>query len=65
LEKKTSRPISIKLDANCPCMRGVQVCSNKGPGPHQKGDNHKNAIIGWGCLKIKCPKKAQIYMKDS
>jgi hypothetical protein len=23
-------------------MIGIQVCSNKGPGPLQRGDNHKN-----------------------
>jgi hypothetical protein len=39
LEKKiskTSRPISIKLYANYFCMKGIQVCLNKGPGPHQR-----------------------------
>jgi hypothetical protein len=33
-------------------MRGIQLCSNKGPGPLQRGDNHKNVKIGWGRLKI-------------
>jgi hypothetical protein len=28
-----------------------QVYSNKGPGPLQRGDNHKNVRIGWGHLK--------------
>ena len=27
-------------------------CSNKGPGPLQRGDNHKNDKMGWGHLKI-------------
>jgi hypothetical protein len=27
-------------------------CSNKGPSPLQRGDNHKNAKMGWGHLKI-------------
>jgi dihydroorotate dehydrogenase len=27
---KTSRPILIKLDANYPCMKEIQVCLNKG-----------------------------------
>jgi hypothetical protein len=31
---------------------GIQVCSNKGPGPFQRGDNHKNLKMGWGRLKI-------------
>jgi hypothetical protein len=26
--------------------------SNKGPGPLQRGDNHKNVKLGWGHLKI-------------
>jgi hypothetical protein len=31
---------------------GIQVCSNKGPGPLQRGDDLKNVKIGWGLLKI-------------
>jgi hypothetical protein len=33
-------------------VKGIQVCSNKGSGPIQRGDNHKNEKIGWGHLKI-------------
>jgi hypothetical protein len=33
-------------------MKGIQVCSNKGPGPLQRGDNHKNVKMWWGHLKI-------------
>jgi hypothetical protein len=33
-------------------VKGIQICTNKGPGPLQRGDNHKNAKIGWGHLKI-------------
>jgi hypothetical protein len=33
-------------------MKGVRVCSNKGTGPLQRGDNHKNVKMGWGHLKI-------------
>jgi hypothetical protein len=33
-------------------MKGIQFCSNKGPGPLQKGDNHKNVKKGWSHLKI-------------
>jgi hypothetical protein len=25
-------------------VKGIQVCSNKGPGPLQRGDNHKNGL---------------------
>jgi hypothetical protein len=31
---------------------GILNCSNKGPGPLQRGDNHKNAKMGWGHIKI-------------
>jgi hypothetical protein len=30
---------------------GIQVCSNKGPGPLQRGDNYKHVKLGWGHLK--------------
>jgi hypothetical protein len=39
---RTSRPKSIKLITNYPWLKGIQVCSTKGPGPLQRGDNHKN-----------------------
>jgi hypothetical protein len=40
---KTSRPISIILGINHPLEKGILNCSNKGPGPFQRGGNHKNA----------------------
>jgi hypothetical protein len=43
---------SIKLGTNYPWVKGIQVCSNKGPGPLQRGNNHKNVKMGWGHLKI-------------
>jgi hypothetical protein len=46
----TSPPISIKLVINHPWVKGILICSNKGPGPLQRGDNHKNAEMG-GALK--------------
>jgi hypothetical protein len=33
-------------------VKGIQVCSNIGPGPLQRGDNHKNVKMGWCHLKI-------------
>jgi hypothetical protein len=33
-------------------VKGIQVCSNKGAGSLQRGDNHKNVKMGWGHLKI-------------
>jgi hypothetical protein len=45
---RTSRPISIKLGINHPWVKEILNCSNKGPGPLQRGDNLKNAKMGWG-----------------
>jgi hypothetical protein len=33
-------------------VKGIQVCSNKGPSTPQRGDSHKNVKIGWDLLKI-------------
>jgi hypothetical protein len=44
---RTSQPNSIKLGTNCPWVREMQVCSNKGPGPLQMRDNHKIAKMEW------------------
>jgi hypothetical protein len=49
---RTSRPITIKLGINHPWVQGILNCSNKGPGPLKRGDNHNNAKIGWVYLKI-------------
>jgi hypothetical protein len=52
LFSRTSRSDSIKLGTNYPWVKGIQVCSKKGPGPLQRGDNYKNVKIGWGDLNI-------------
>jgi hypothetical protein len=44
---RTSWPISIKLGINHPWVMGIINCSNKGPGFLQRGDNHRNAEMGW------------------
>jgi hypothetical protein len=49
---RTNRPNSIKLGTSHPWMKGIEVCTNKGPGPFQRGDNKKNVEIGWDHLKI-------------
>jgi hypothetical protein len=36
-------------------LKGIQVCSNKGSGHLQRGDNHKNVKMGWGHLKSTGP----------
>jgi hypothetical protein len=46
---KTSSPKSIKLGTNYNWVKEIQVYSNKGSGPLQRGDNHKN---GMSHLKI-------------
>jgi hypothetical protein len=33
-------------------MKGIQVSTDKGPGPLQRGDNHKNVKMGLSHLKI-------------
>jgi hypothetical protein len=33
-------------------VKGIQVCSNKGEGFLQRGDNHKNVKMRWDQLKI-------------
>jgi hypothetical protein len=40
---RTSRLISIIFGRNHPRVKGILNCSNKGPGPLQRGANHKNA----------------------
>jgi hypothetical protein len=49
---RTSRPVSIKLSTNHPWLKGILNFLIKGPGHFQRGDNHKNAKMGWGDLKI-------------
>jgi hypothetical protein len=48
-------------------VNGIQVCSNKGPGSLQRGDNHKNIKMGLGHLKIfffrAMKQEAEFYMK--
>jgi hypothetical protein len=41
----------MKLGTNHPWVNGILHCSNKGPGPLQRGDNYKNAEMGWIILK--------------
>jgi hypothetical protein len=52
LFSRTSRPISIKLGTNHPEITGIKNYTNQGPGPFQRGDNHKKGKIGCGHLKI-------------
>jgi hypothetical protein len=42
--------ISIKRGINHPWVKGILNFSNKEPGPLQRGDNYKNAKMGWGHL---------------
>jgi hypothetical protein len=56
---RTSRPISIKLGINHPWLKGTLNCQQfvkKGPGPLQRGDNHRNVKMGLGHLKIFFPR---------
>ena len=38
---ETTGPISSKLDTKYPWVKGIQVCSNEGPHPSQRGDNRE------------------------
>jgi hypothetical protein len=33
-------------------VKGIQVCSNKGTGSLQRGDNHKYVKMGWSHLRV-------------
>jgi hypothetical protein len=45
-------PNSVNLCTNYLLVKGIQICSDKGPGPLQREDNHKNIKMAWGHLKI-------------
>jgi hypothetical protein len=49
---RTSRPISVTLGTNHPWVKGILNCSNKGPGPLQRGDIYQIAKVRWGHLKL-------------
>ena len=49
---RTSRAKLINFGTNYPLVKIIQVCSNIGAGPLQKGDNHRNVRKEWGHLKI-------------
>jgi hypothetical protein len=42
----------MKFGTHYPSVKGIQVCSNKGPDHLLRGDNHKNVKMGWCHLKI-------------
>jgi hypothetical protein len=47
---QTSKPnlIKLKCSANYPRVTGIPIFFfNKGPGPLQRGDNHKTVKIRW------------------
>ena len=49
---KTTGPILTGLSTNYTCVKGIQVCSNEGPRPFQRGDNWEKIKINWQLLKI-------------
>jgi hypothetical protein len=47
-------------------VKGIQVFFlNKGPGPLQRVDNHKNVKVGWGLLKNHWANFNQTWHKSS
>jgi hypothetical protein len=69
LFSRTSKPELIKLGTHYPQVKGIQVCSNKGPCPLQRRDNTQKCKNGMGSFKnhilIKNyeARKAEFYMK--
>ena len=49
---RTTGPISTKLGTKYPWIKGIQVGSNEGPRPSQRGDNRELIKINWQLLKI-------------
>jgi hypothetical protein len=61
---RTSRLISIKLGTIHPWMKRITDYTNKGQGPFERGDNHKNYVGSFrNLLENHWTRKAQIYMK--
>jgi hypothetical protein len=52
ISSKTRRPISIKHGTSHSWVKRIQDCSNKGPGPLQRGDNHRHLKVEWHHLEI-------------
>jgi hypothetical protein len=42
---RTSPPILVKLGTNNSWVKGIQIYLNKGSGPFQREDRHKNPTI--------------------
>jgi hypothetical protein len=60
------QPISIKLNTNHAWVKGILNCSNKGPGPFQRGDNYKNVVGSFKNLLLNhWARIGHIYMKAS
>jgi hypothetical protein len=65
---RTRKPKSIKLYRNYPLVKRIQVCSNKVPGPLQRGNDHRNVkkrVRSFKNLVLKNyeARKAKFYMK--
>ena len=55
LLSRTIGPISTKLGTKHPWIKVIQVCSNEGSQPFQRGDNYGISKIHWRNLKISSP----------
>ena len=68
---KTSRSITIEFGINHPWVQGILNCSNKGPGPLQKGGDksqmckNRVGLFKYFLLLNHCTIKAQVYMSAS
>jgi hypothetical protein len=60
--KKESFLDSIKLGKIHLWVKRITNCSNKGPDPHQRGDNHNNGVRSFKNL---FDNQTQIYLEAS
>jgi hypothetical protein len=62
---RTIKPKLIKFGTYYPWTMGIQVCSIKGPGPLQRGDNRKKGVGSFKNLILMNSeaRKAEFYMK--
>ena len=59
---KTTDQILNRFGTNHHWVKEILNCSNKGPGLLQRGDNHKNAKMGWDHWKIFSPEPLSLNM---
>jgi hypothetical protein len=54
---------SVKHGTNYPWVKGIEISSNEGPDPLQRGYNHKNVKMWWCHLDIFSKSKGPILSR--